>query len=251
LLVAAFPVNPGSAGGHLLILHDLSFIDERAARARFYTAATLMGVIAGMGLLAAALVLGLLRSWSQLVRSAIDDARRGVEPTARRAGQLPIGAEMRSLLSEFRVDRKDGDGIQVQWSPQTLHRLLDERLPGTEIIAVSNREPYIHNRDNGSTSLQIPASGLVAALAPVMRACRDGSHMAVDQPTAKQSTGTTASSTSGAAYTLRRVAHRRRTGRLLLWFSNEGLWPLCHIVFVRPTFRQGTGVSRGGQPALR
>ena len=103
LLVAAFPLNPGSAGGHLLILHDLSFIDERAARARFYTAVTLVGVIAGIGLLAAALVLGLLRSWSQLVRSAIDDARRGVEPTARRAGQLPIGAEMRSLLSEFRV----------------------------------------------------------------------------------------------------------------------------------------------------
>ena len=146
LLVAAFPMNAGSAaGGHLLILHDLSFIQERAARARFYTAVTLVGVIAGIGLLATALVLGLLRSWSQLVRSAIDDARRGVEPTARRAGGLPINAEMWSLLSEFRIDRKDGDGIQVQWSPQTLHRLLAERLPGTEVIAVSNREPYIHN----------------------------------------------------------------------------------------------------------
>ena len=70
---------------------------------------------------------------------------------------------MWSLLSEFRIDRKDGDGIQVQWSPQTLHRLLGERLPGTEVIAVLNREPYIHNRDNGSIALQIPASGLVAA----------------------------------------------------------------------------------------
>ena len=36
---------------------------------------------------------------------------------------------------------------------------------------VSNREPYIHNRDGDHISVQRPASGLVSALEPVMRAC--------------------------------------------------------------------------------
>ena len=243
LLVAAFPMNTGSAaGGHLLILHDLSFIQERAARARFYTAVTLVGVIAGIGLLATALVLGLLRSWSQLIRSAIGDARRGVEPTARRAGGLAINAEMWSLLSEFRIDRKDGDGIQVQWSPQTLHRLLAERLPGTEVIAVSNREPYIHNSENGSIALQIPASGLVAALEPVMRACR-GKWIAHGSGSADRDTvdrhDRIKVPPEDPAYTLRRVwlTDEEQEG-YYYGLSNEGLWPLCHIAFVRPVFRQ-------------
>ena len=78
---------------------------------------------------------------------------------------------MQTFLRDMRSERQDGDGLQIQWSPQTLHRLLDERLPGAEVLAVSNREPYIHNVHNGSVALQIPASGLVAALEPVMRAC--------------------------------------------------------------------------------
>src|SRR5262245_6755695 len=242
LLAAAFPINPGSAGGHLLILHDLGFIDERVARARSYTAMTLVGVIAGIGLLATVFVLGLLRSWSQLVRSAIDDARRGVESSVPRASALPINAEMWSLLSEFRMDRKDSDGTQVQWSPQTLHRLLGERLPGTEVIAISNREPYIHNFENGSISLQIPASGLVAALEPVMRACR-GKWIAHGSGTADRDTvdghDRIEVPPGNPAYTLRRVwlTEEEQEG-YYYGFSNEGLWPLCHIAFVRPTFRQ-------------
>ena len=41
--------------------------------------------------------------------------------------------------------------------------LLEEELPGTQELVVSNREPYIHNRKNNETVLQIPGSGLVAA----------------------------------------------------------------------------------------
>jgi trehalose 6-phosphate synthase len=45
-------------------------------------------------------------------------------------------------------------------------------LRDREVIVVSNREPYIHNKSNDSTiKLQVPASGMVAALEPVMRAC--------------------------------------------------------------------------------
>jgi trehalose 6-phosphate synthase len=149
---------------------------------------------------------------------------------------------MRLLLKDFSVDRKEGDGLQVQWSPQTLHRLLEERLPGTELIAVSNREPYIHNHKNGSIELQIPASGLVAALEPIMRAC-GGKWIAHGSGSADRVTVDAHDHVrvppDNPAYMLRRVwlTEEEQEG-YYYGFANEGLWPLCHIAFVRPTFRQ-------------
>ena len=46
------------------------------------------------------------------------------------------------------------------------------RSCGDQVIVVSNREPYIHERsDDGSIVVKRPASGLVTAVEPVMRAC--------------------------------------------------------------------------------
>jgi trehalose 6-phosphate synthase len=150
---------------------------------------------------------------------------------------------VRSVLRYLGSDRREsGDGLQVQWSPQTLHRLLEERLPGTEVIAVSNREPYIHNRLYGSVSLQIPASGLVAALEPVMRAC-GGTWIAHGSGSADRDTVDARDHIrvppDSPAYTLRRVwlSEEEQEG-YYYGYANEGLWPLCHIAFVRPTFRQ-------------
>jgi trehalose 6-phosphate synthase len=207
LLVGAFPLSVGGTRGDLIVLHDLGFVDERALRARLYTALAIVTIIFGIGLLALASVLGVLRAWSETVRSAVADARRGLEPKAQASNGLPMPYTMRSLLREFRNDRTEGDGLQVQWTPQTLHRLLDDRLPGTEVIAVSNREPYIHNRANGSVALQIPASGLVAALEPVMRACgASGLRMGADRPTARPWTRATTSASRRGARRIRCAA---------------------------------------------
>jgi trehalose 6-phosphate synthase len=241
LLASAFPITTGANRGHLIILHDLSFVSERASRARLYAAAALLGVMLGIGLLATAAVLGILRGWSQLIRSAVTDAARGIQPAAHRADGMLIPAQVRSLLGEFRPDRKEGDGLQVQWSPETLHRLLEERLPEADVIAVSNREPYIHNRSDGSIALQIPASGLVAALEPVMRAC-GGKWIAHGSGSADREVVDARDRIrvppGDPAYTLRRIwlTEDEQEG-YYYGFANEGLWPLCHIAFVRPTFR--------------
>jgi trehalose 6-phosphate synthase len=241
LLVGAFPMTAGATRGHLVILHDLTFAEERVSRARYYTALAVVIGIAGIGLLALASVLAVLRVWSQTLRSAIADARRGIEPNPQLAHVIPMPPAMRSLLREFKSDRSEGDGLQIQWSPQTLHRLLEERLPGTEVIAVSNREPYIHNRVDGAVALQIPASGLVAALEPVMRAC-GGKWIAHGSGSADRETVDARDRIrvppADPAYTLRRVwlTEEEQEG-YYYGFANEGLWPLCHIAFVRPTFR--------------
>ena len=241
ILVGAFPLNVASTRGDLIILHDLTFVDERTSRARLYTAVAIVAIIFGTGLLALASVLGVLRVWSKTARSAIADARRGLQPRPQSGNGLPMPYTMRALLREFRNDHSEGDGLQVQWSPQTLHRLLEERLPGTEVIAVSNREPYIHNRVGGSVALQIPASGLVAALEPVMRAC-GGKWIAHGSGSADRETVDARDHLrvppANPAYTLRRVwlTEEEQEG-YYYGFANEGLWPLCHIAFVRPTFR--------------
>jgi trehalose 6-phosphate synthase len=241
LLVGAFPLSAGATRGDLLILHDLGFVDARASNARLYAATAVVTVILGIGLLALASLLGVLRVWSQTVRSALVDARRGLEPEPPRPDALPLPYAMRSLLREFRSDRTEGDGLQIQWSPQTLRRLLEERLPGTEVIAVSNREPYIHNRIDGSIRLQIPASGLVAALEPVMRAC-GGKWIAHGSGSADRETVDARDRIrvppADPAYVLRRVwlTEAEQDG-YYYGFANEGLWPLCHIAFVRPAFR--------------
>src|SRR5262249_47925241 len=57
LLVGVFPMNAGLTRGHLVILHDLTFVAERVSQARFYTAlAVIIGVV-GVGLVALASVL--------------------------------------------------------------------------------------------------------------------------------------------------------------------------------------------------
>ncbi len=146
------------------------------------------------------------------------------------------------MLSELRLERKYADGIHVEWSPKTLHQLLDQELPGAQVIVVSNREPYIHNHIDGRVVLQTPASGLVSALEPVMRAC-GGVWVAHGSGSADRDMvddrDRVAVPPDNPAYALRRVwlSDEEQDG-YYYGLANEGLWPLCHIAFVRPTFRE-------------
>lgn len=208
--VGILPFSAGPASGHLLIIHDLSFVDARAAKARLYAVLAVVGIVSGFGLLGSALVLALLRGWASFLRYAIGQA--GAEAGAARppapAAGFPMSREMHALLSELRLERKYAEGIHVEWSPKTLHRLLVEELPQTQVLIVSNREPYIHNHADGEVRVQIPASGLVAALEPVMRAC-GGTWIAHGSGSADRETvdsdDRVAVPPGDPAYTLRRV----------------------------------------------
>lgn len=240
--VAVFPMTAGHISGHLLILQDLSYVSHREREVRFYAMFAVLAVAAGFGMLTIAVVLASTRRWARSMRSVIDDARSGERRQIRDHGEFPVSKEIGALLAEFRVERKFAQGIHVEWSPKTLHQLLDEELPQAKILVVSNREPYIHNRVDGKVTLQIPASGLVAALEPVMRACggvwiAHGSGSA-DRETVDDRDHIRVPPGDGG-YTLRRVwlSEEEQDG-YYYGFANEGLWPLCHIAFVQPTFRE-------------
>ena len=110
------------------------------------------------------------------------------------------------------------------------------------MIVVSNREPYSHDfGDNGAIEVQVPASGMVTALEPVMRAC-SGTWVAHGSGTADRETVDRSDRVrvppDDPSYTLRRVwlSEAEEQG-FYYGLSNEGLWPLCHLAYVRPAFR--------------
>ncbi len=172
------------------------------------------------------------------LRRAVEEVRQGnvgAPPTSRSS----IEVEIQKLLRD--ADHLWTQSSQVDWSPKTLHDLLRNTLPDAEIIVVSNREPYIHNRSEKGIVVQTPASGLVSALEPIMRACggvwiAHGSGSA-DRETVDKHDRIRVPEGS-PAYALRRVwiSEEEQDG-YYYGFANEGLWPLCHIAFVRPSFR--------------
>jgi trehalose 6-phosphate synthase len=239
-LVSVFPIAAGEKKGHVVLLHDLGFVDARASQARLYVTLALIGVAAGLGLLATVIVLGLMRGWRRSIKAQIEDfASPSAFPRAEDGG---FDREIQTLLHELSVERRYAEGIKVEWSPATLRTLLEEELPGTQVLVVSNREPYIHNRKNGAIDLQIPASGLVAAVEPVMRAC-GGTWIAHGSGSADKEivddNDRLAVPPADPAYMLRRVwlSEEEQEG-YYYGFANEGLWPLCHIAFIRPIFRE-------------
>ncbi len=242
IALAVFPLSAKEPEGSVLVVHDISFIERRAHEAEFYMALALVGVAAGLGLLATAIVLALLKGWNRSLRHAIANFNLGRADYGPRHVETAIGRDIEGMLSELRLERQYADGIHVEWSPKTLHQLLDQELPGAQVIVVSNREPYIHNRANGDVVVQTPASGLVSALEPVMRAC-GGVWVAHGSGSADRETvdgrDRVAVPPDSPAYALRRVwiSDEEQDG-YYYGLANEGLWPLCHIAFVRPTFRE-------------
>lgn len=59
--ISAFPLAAGGVSGHLLVLHDLTYVFGRVREARFYTAIALIGLAVGLGVFATSIVLALRR----------------------------------------------------------------------------------------------------------------------------------------------------------------------------------------------
>jgi trehalose 6-phosphate synthase len=241
VLVGSFPMRIGESRATLMVLHDLSYIDARLSQTQTYLVGALVGVAVIIACVAAGFVIVVLRSWMSSLRRAVEEVSAG-RPLAAQPGKAPVNEEIQQLLKQLAPGRAPTETSEVEWTPDTLHELLADALPGAEVIIVSNREPYIHNRTDGRVVLQTPASGLVSALEPVMRAC-GGTWIAHGSGTADRDTVDENDALEvppdEPTYRLRRVwiTEEEQDG-YYYGFANEGLWPLCHIAFVRPTFRE-------------
>jgi trehalose 6-phosphate synthase len=133
---------------------------------------------------------------------------------------------------------------EAKWTEERLKQFARVRLGGEPLFVVSNREPVSHVRTKGSTiSARIPASGVVTALEPVMRAC-GGTWLAHGSGNADWEVadirGRLGLPQGDPRYTLRRLRlTAEEEDGYYYGFANEGLWPLCHVVHSRPSFRAG------------
>ena len=253
MYVYALPLHYGSNGSGILVtFHNAAYIAAQSAQiwrdALWNIIAEILLVVLITFLIVRSTIVGPIAKLSQWMK----DLRAG------RAGPLPqtlpsdflqsLTSEAASLghsLTEARFAAKEEarlrDAGDARWTAERLRAGVQRRLHGNQLFLVSNREPYQHVRSGQGISVQIPASGLVTALEPILCAC-DGTWIAHGSADADRETVDANDRLrvppDQPHYTLRRIwlTPEEESG-YYFGFSNEGIWPLCHIAPTRPNFR--------------
>ena len=235
---------PPQLVGRLVLVDDFSFIDRRSQDTRRY----LIGLIVAMGLAMAMITMIVAqlswRGWVQGVR-AIMRGEGLVKPLIPTPELLPFAEDLRHRLRDLEDEYRRAQGPEAEWTADRLRQLLRTQLAGDQIIVVSNREPYIHDRRGEQVQVRRPASGLVTAIEPVTRACA-GTWIAHGSGSADRETVDTTDRVRVPpdeppedGYWLRRIwLTAEEEEGYYYGFANEGMWPLCHVAHVRPVFRQ-------------
>jgi len=231
--------------GSLVLVHDMSFVERRSEETKRYLFYFFVGLAAVVSLITVIIAQLSWRGWVQGMRALLRGEgllRQPELPVKANAPEFkPIARDLQRLMRELESEVLSRDESQLHWTPETLRAILHGELRGEDIIVVSNREPYVHVRHGEQIEVQRPASGLVTALEPIMRAC-SGTWIAHGSGSADREVvdrhDHVAVPPDKPAYSIRRIwLTPEEEAGYYSGFANEGLWPLCHIAHVRPTFR--------------
>ncbi|MGH9744441.1 MAG: trehalose-6-phosphate synthase, partial [Candidatus Acidiferrum sp.] len=244
----------GKAAGTIAIYYDTSYIDARLAytlRDSLLNALIQTVLITGLALLLVrwnlTAPLNRTAKWLRTLRTGAENV-----PSVLPQGEIfdQLHKEVTHLAQDLNAARATAeqeaslrDTHSSLWTAERLRVSLRSKLKDKPLYVVSNREPCMHVYDEKDHSIQylVPASGLVTALEPVLIAC-DGTWIAHGSGNADREVVDERDHLrvppDHPSYTLRRVwlTNEEEKG-YYEGFSNEGLWPLCHIAHTRPTFR--------------
>lgn len=225
---------PISDKGMMIAVHDLTFVQSRTSETRHFLQ---MATIAFATILAILILLMaeiIRRLWIRGVRQGILGWGQNI-PRDKKNSFDPIINDVRNLIAQLESERK-------VWNKASIRQLIQDELRESEIFIVSNREPYIHHKnEDGSLDLERPASGLVTALEPIVSACNgtwiahgsgNGDQESVDENDCVWMPP------EDPTFKLKRVWLTPEEKRgYYEGFSNEALWPLCLLTHTRPIFR--------------
>ncbi len=251
--VYALPLTEGEhAIGVLAVVHDADYISARIKQIwtdNFFRLLTYAFAIAVTTLLVVRWSIegpiARLADWMKQLRLGGGATTR---PPASGSLFHPLASEaarMVTSLAQARASAKQEARLRQAseslWTAERLKEFVRGKLQGRSFVLVSNREPYIHMRRGKAIECVVPASGLVTALEPVMRAC-EGLWVAHGTGDADAATvdehDRVRVPPDEPAYTLKRVwLTKEEEEGYYYGFANEGLWPLCHIAHTRPVFR--------------
>jgi trehalose 6-phosphate synthase len=237
--VTVIPLEFDNASANrLVVVQDFAFVEDRVTMIR-------TGVLVVLGTLAMAAALLTILSvrltslnWTRSLRHALRGEREAGSPV------VPLLDDVRALVQRLGIETTEELEGDTKWTPQRLRAAVEEQLGDEGLVVVANREPYIHQRlPDGNIEVVHPASGLVSALEPVMRACA-GVWIAHGSGTADRETvdqkGRLWVPPEEKSYRLRRVwMNEAEEQGYYYGLANEGLWPLCHLAYARPIFRTG------------
>jgi trehalose-6-phosphate synthase len=255
LHVYALPLHlHGQTVGTLVILHDTSYIDTQISHT--LRDSLLNATIQTMIITLLAFVLVRWNFTDPLAQTAkwLRMLRTGQSPTAPvlTQGEVfdQINQEVTHLARDLNVARATAtqearlrDSNASLWTAELLRVSVRNKLQHKPLFVVSNREPYMHvftDKDK-SVGVIVPASGVVTALEPVLIAC-DGTWIAHGSGSADREAVDANDHLrvppDHPTYTLRRIwLNAEEEKGYYAGFSNEGLWPLCHLAHARPIFR--------------
>jgi alpha,alpha-trehalose-phosphate synthase [UDP-forming] len=251
--IYAYPLRQhDEAVGGLLIVHDASYINAQSTRMwreAFVRVLVQVFLIALITLLIVRWsIVGPIAKAAQWMKS-LRTGKGKMPSAAPDLGLLrPLAREMQTFAASLMAARSAAETeaqlretAESIWTAERLAVHLRSKLADSQLIVVSNREPYSHTRKGESLEVVVPPSGLVTALEPILCAC-DGKWVAHGSGDADQETVDANDHLrvppDDPRYTLRRVwLTKDEEEGYYFGFSNEGLWPLCHIAHTRPIFR--------------
>src|ERR1039457_2542823 len=238
--------------GGLAVVHDVSYIRAQSLlvwRQAFFRVLAQVFLIVLITLLIvrwsiagpiarAALWMRALRTGKISFRQEVPDFDM-FRPLAREVATMAesLNHARNAAENEARL-REAGESM---WTADRLSVQLRTRLDGGHVFVVSNREPYMHQRNGKTVEVVVPPSGLVTALEPVLNAC-DGTWIAHGSGNADTEVVDAADRLrvppEDPRYSLRRVwLTKQEEEGYYYGFANEGLRPLGHIAHTRPLFR--------------
>ncbi len=237
----------------LTLFHDSSYIQERVHRLwvnsfwRAGTQAFLIAIVTAM-LVYLNIMTPIRRTteWIKKVRKGESYEKFDLQgqqllgPLAKEITRMAKSLEMARLAAEEEARLRHT--TDSRWTPERLKEFVRERLQGRPLFVVSNREPYMHMHKGKEIECIVPASGLVTAIEPVLKAC-GGTWIAQGSGDADRETVDKDDKIKvppeEPQYVLKRIwVDKKLEEGFYSGFSNEGLWPLCHIAHTRPTFRE-------------
>jgi trehalose-6-phosphate synthase len=255
--IYALPLHAnGELVGSLALFHDTSYIDRQVSRTlrdSLVTALVQTLLITGLAFILVRWTftgpLTRTAKWLRTLRTGQPNA-----PPALSNGEIldEINHEVTHLARDLNSARATAEeearlrnSNASLWTAERLHVSLESKLQDKPLYVVSNREPYMHvfSEKDKSINVLVPASGVVTALEPVLRAC-NGTWIANGSGNADREVVDAHDRLrvppDHPSYTLRRVWLSDEEDKgYYEGFSNEGLWPLCHIAHTRPIFRPG------------
>jgi len=238
--------------GGVVLVHDATYIHDQSAaiwRSKLLHLGALVLLIAFITLLVVQMsVVRPITEVAQRMRAVrMGQSARPLEFPGEELLR-PLAREVQHVtrsLEEARSSAKKEAALRNAtaslWTAERLGAHVRSTLHDSRLFVIANREPYMHRRQGRSVEVIVPASSLVTALEPILRAC-DGTWIAHGSGDADRERVDAKDHIrvppEHPQYTLRRVwLSREQEEGYYNGFANEGLWPLCHIAHTRPIFR--------------